>query len=186
MRKLSLSLVLILLVSYSLGAQTLKSLHDFTVKTIEGRELALSSLKGKKVLVVNVASRCGLTPQYADLEELYRVYKDRGLVILGFPANNFKGQEPGTNAEIAEFCRLNYEVSFPMMEKISVKGDDIAPLYRWLTERALNGVQDAPIRWNFQKFMIDEEGHWVGVIMPRESVLSPRVFDWLGGSKIQP
>ena len=125
----------------SLEAQN-KSFYDFTVRTIDGKEFPLSSLKGKKVLVVNVASKCGLTPQYAKLQELYEKYKDKNFVIIGFPANNFMGQEPGSNEEIAKFCSLNYDVTFPMMSKISVKGKDMAPLYQWLTEKKLNGKLD--------------------------------------------
>ena len=118
-----------LLFAVSLEAQN-KSFYDFAVKTIDGKEFSLSSLKGKKVLVVNVASKCGLTPQYAQLEKLYEKYKDKDFVIIGFPANNFMGQEPGSNEEIAQFCSLNYGVTFPMMAKISVKGKEIAPLYQ--------------------------------------------------------
>lgn len=146
-----------LLFAVSLEAQN-KSFYDFAVKTIDGKEFSLSSLKGKKVLVVNVASKCGLTPQYAQLEKLYEKYKDKDFVIIGFPANNFMGQEPGSNEEIAQFCSLNYGVTFPMMAKISVKGKEIAPLYQWLTEKKLNGKEDASAQWNFQKFMIDENG----------------------------
>lgn len=139
-----------LLFAVSLEAQN-KSFYDFAVKTIDGKEFSLSSLKGKKVLVVNVASKCGLTPQYAQLEKLYEKYKDKDFVIIGFPANNFMGQEPGSNEEIAQFCSLNYGVTFPMMAKISVKGREIAPLYQWLTEKKLNGKEDASVQWNFQK-----------------------------------
>ena len=119
-----------------------KSFYDFTVKTIDGEDLSLSTFKGKKVLVVNVASKCGFTPQYAKLEELYKKYGKDNFVIIGFPANNFLSQEPGSNEEIKEFCTLNYGVTFPMMAKISVKGKDIAPLYKWLTEKSENGVED--------------------------------------------
>ncbi|GHV25273.1 glutathione peroxidase [Bacteroidia bacterium] len=143
------------------------SIYDFTVKTIDGEDFALSSLKGKKVMIVNVASKCGLTPQYAQLEELYKQYKDSNFVIIGFPANNFGAQEPGTNEDIKEFCTRNYGVTFPMMEKISVKGEDIHPLYKWLTTKAENGVEDAEVTWNFQKFLIDEQGHWVKSIAPK-------------------
>lgn len=164
-------------------AQQAKTLYDFSVKTIDGKELPLSKFKGKKVLVVNVASKCGLTPQYKELELLYRTYARKGLVILGFPANNFNGQEPGTNEEIATFCKQQYEVSFPVMSKVSVKGDDQTPLYQWLTQKTLNGVADAPVQWNFQKFLIDENGHWVDVVSPRESPMSARILSWLNGSK---
>ena len=145
-----------------------KTLHDFKVKDIDGKEFDFSSLKGKKVLVVNVASKCGLTPQYTKLQELYEKYKDKNFVIIGFPANNFNGQEPGTDEEIKTFCTLNYNVSFPMMSKIDVVGDNKAPIYKWLTEKAENGKLDAEVQWNFQKFMIDENGHLVDFVPPRE------------------
>lgn len=167
-----------MLLSVSMNAQD-KSFYDFTVKTIDGKDFALSSLKGKKVLVVNVASKCGFTPQYADLEKLYEKYKGDGLVIIGFPANNFLWQEPGTNEEIAQFCTLKYGVTFPMMEKISVKGKDMAPLYHWLTEKKLNGKQDAPVHWNFQKFMIDENGQWAGVVAPNEKPFCETIVSWI-------
>ncbi len=121
------------------------SLHDFTVEDIFGDSFDLSTLKGKKVMVVNTASKCGLTPQYEDLEALYQQYKDSGLVIIGFPANNFMNQEPGTNEDIIEFCQANYGVSFPMMSKISVKGADKAPIYQWLTNKELNGKLDSEV-----------------------------------------
>lgn len=167
-----------LLFAVSLEAQN-KSFYDFAVKTIDGKEFSLSSLKGKKVLVVNVASKCGLTPQYAQLEKLYEKYKDKDFVIIGFPANNFMGQEPGSNEEIAQFCSLNYGVTFPMMAKISVKGKVIAPLYQWLTEKKLNGKEDASVQWNFQKFMIDENGNWVGFASPKESPFSEKIVTWI-------
>jgi len=167
-----------LLFAVSLEAQN-KSFYDFAVKTIDGKEFSLSSLKGKKVLVVNVASKCGLTPQYAQLEKLYEKYKDKDFVIIGFPANNFMGQEPGSNEEIAQFCSLNYGVTFPMMAKISVKGKEIAPLYQWLTEKKLNGKEDASVQWNFQKFMIDENGNWVGFASPKESPFSEKNVTWI-------
>ena len=156
-----------------------KSFYDFTVKTIDGKDFPLSSLKGKKVLVVNVASKCGLTPQYAQLEKLYEKYKEKDFVVIGFPANNFMGQEPGSNEEIAKFCSLNYDVTFPMMAKISVKGKDMAPLYQWLTEKKQNGKENAPVQWNFQKFMIDENGNWVGFVAPKESPLSEKIVTWI-------
>ncbi len=155
------------------------SFYDFTVKTIDGKVLKLSSFKGKKVLVVNVASKCGNTPQYEKLEELYGKYGKDNFVVIGFPANNFMGQEPGTNEEIQKFCTLTYHVTFPMMAKISVKGKDIDPLYKWLTEKAENGKQDAPVLWNFQKFMIDEDGNWVGTIPPKESPMSDKIIKWI-------
>ena len=167
-----------LLFAVSLEAQN-KSFYDFAVKTIDGKEFSLSSLKGKNVLVVNAASKCGLTPQYAQLVKLYEKYKDKDFVIIGFPANNFMGQEPGSNEEIAQFCSLNYGVTFPMMAKISVKGKEIAPLYQWLTEKKLNGKEDASVQWNFQKFMIDENGNWVGFASPKESPFSEKIVTWI-------
>ncbi|MEA5129747.1 MAG: glutathione peroxidase [Proteiniphilum sp.] len=158
-----------------------KTLYDFTVKDIDGNDFSLASLKGKKVLVVNVASKCGLTPQYEQLQELYEKYRYLNFVIIGFPANNFMGQEPGTNEEIKEFCTANYGVTFPMMEKISVKGKDQAPLYKWLTNKSENGVLDQEVTWNFQKFMVDEEGHLVDVVLPKESPMSGKIINWIIG-----
>lgn len=158
-----------------------KTLYDFKVTTLDGKPYNLSTLKGKKVLVVNTASKCGLTPQYAMLQKLYETYKDRNFVIIGFPANNFAGQEPGTNAEIKEFCTLNYGVTFPMMSKISVKGDDINPLYKWLTSKLLNGVVDAEVQWNFQKFMIDEKGKVVDFASPKEKPDTEKIIQWIEG-----
>ena len=158
-----------------------KTLHDFTVKDIDGNDFSLASLKGKKVLVVNVASKCGLTPQYEQLQELYEKYRHLNFVVIGFPANNFMGQEPGTSLEIKEFCTANYGVTFPMMEKISVKGKDQAPLYQWLTNKSENGVIDQQVTWNFQKFMVDEEGRLVDVVMPKESPMSEKIVNWITG-----
>jgi glutathione peroxidase len=155
------------------------TIYDFTVQTIDGEDFAFSTLKGKKVMIVNVASKCGLTPQYAQLQELYDRYKETGFVIIGFPANNFGSQEPGSNEEIKAFCAVNYGVTFPMMAKISVKGEDIAPLYQWLTNGEANGVADAEVTWNFQKFLIDEEGHWVKSIAPKESPQSEEIIAWI-------
>jgi glutathione peroxidase len=157
------------------------SFYDFTVKTIDGVDFPLSSLKGKKVLVVNTASKCGLTPQYEGLEALYKKYSGDKFVIIGFPANNFLSQEPGTNNEIKEFCAKNYGVTFPIMEKISVKGDDIHPLYKWLTEKVNNGVLDETVKWNFQKFMIDENGKLVDVVMPKEKPDCDKIVNWITG-----
>ncbi|GHT58601.1 glutathione peroxidase [Bacteroidia bacterium] len=161
------------------GASHQSDIYGFTVETIDGKRFPMSKLKGKKVMIVNVASKCGLTPQYKQLQELYDRYKDKNFVIIGFPANNFAGQEPGTNEEIKTFCTMNYGVTFPMMAKISVKGDDIAPLYLWLTTQAGNGVSDAEVTWNFQKFLIDEAGHWVKSIAPKELPLSEEIVNWI-------
>jgi glutathione peroxidase len=155
------------------------SFYDFKMKTIDGKEFDFAQLKGKKVLIVNTASMCGNTPQYTELEKLYKKYGGDKFVILGFPANNFGAQEPGSNKEIMEFCKKSYGVSFPIFEKISVKGDDIAPLYRWLTEKEQNGVQDAPVKWNFQKFLIDKNGKWSGVVAPKTSPESEEIINFI-------
>jgi len=155
------------------------TLHDFKVKDINGNEFDLSVFKGKKVLVVNVASKCGLTPQYEDLQALYEKYNQKDFEIIGFPANNFMGQEPGTNEEILEFCTLKYDVTFPMMGKISVRGKDQAPLYKWLTNKSENGKIDQKVTWNFQKFMVDENGHLVDVVLPKESPMSDKIIKWI-------
>ena len=160
------------------GFSQTSGFYDFKVKTLEGNDFDLSSLKGKKVMVVNVASKCGFTPQYKDLEEMYRKYEGE-MVIIGFPANNFGKQEPGTAAEIRQFCTENYGVTFPMMEKISVKGDDIHPLYKWLTSKAQNGVMDSEVRWNFQKYLIDANGKLVDVLYSREKPESEKSIKWL-------
>ena len=163
----------------TINAQNKKSLYDFKVNDIDGKPFDLSSLKGKKVLVVNVASKCGYTPQYAQLEELYNKYRSKGFVIIGFPANNFMSQEPGTNAEIKEFCTSKYSVTFPMMSKISVKGDDMDPLYKWLTLKDQNGKVDAPVKWNFQKFMVDEKGQVVDFAAPGDKPFDEKIIHWL-------
>jgi len=153
--------------------------YDFKVKTLEGEDFNLASLKGKKVMVVNTASKCGYTPQYKDLEELYKQYNGR-LIIIGFPANNFLNQEPGSALEIRQFCTDNYSVTFPLMEKISVKGNDMHPLYKWLTTKSLNGVMDSEVKWNFQKYLIDENGKLVDVLYSKEKPGSEKVIAWLG------
>jgi glutathione peroxidase len=135
-----------------------KSVFDFTLNSIDGQPMPLSSFKGKVVLLVNVASRCGYTPQYAGLQALYEKYKDRGFVIVGIPANNFGGQEPGTNQEIKTFCSAKYHVSFPMMAKVSVKGSDITPLYAFLTDKGAHPETGGEIGWNFTKFLVGPDG----------------------------
>lgn len=175
-------LAAMLLSGIFLNAQSGRTLYDFKVDDIYGDPFDLEGLKGKKVLVVNTASKCGLTPQYKDLEELYKQYGGDGFTIIGFPANNFMNQEPGTNEEIAEFCQANYGVSFPMMSKVSVKGKDIHPLYKWLTSRSENGKFDAEVSWNFQKFMIDETGNIVDFVSPREKPNSEKIINWITGT----
>lgn len=160
---------------------SVKSFYDFKATTIDGKEFDFSTLKGKKVLIVNTASQCGYTPQYEELEKLYKKYGGDKFVILGFPANNFGQQEPGTNNEIAEFCKKNYNVSFIMMSKVSVKGDDTPPVYQWLTQKALNGVKDAEIRWNFWKFAIDEKGKWVADYSSKVKPFDEAIVNWITG-----
>jgi len=158
------------------------SFHSFVVTDIDGNEFPLSKLKGKKVMVGNTASKCGLTPHYDDLQALYEKYKDKNFVIIGFPANNFMGQEPGTNQEIKEFCTTRFNVSFPMMAKVSVKGKDIHPHYQWLTQKSMNGVMDSEVKWNFQKYLIDEKGNLVDMIPPKEKPISEKVIKWIEGN----
>lgn len=165
----------------AVSAQDQISFYDFQVTDINGKTFDMASLKGRKVLVVNTASKCGFTPQYADLQRLYEEYSDRGLVIIGFPANNFLREEPGDNQEIKTFCQVNYGVTFPMMSKISVRGKDMHPLYRWLTRKELNGVMNSRVSWNFQKYLIDENGKIAGVVKPRVNPYSDKIINWLNG-----
>lgn len=170
-----IAVVVVTMALVSAFIQNKKTIYDFTVKDIDGNSVALSQYKGKTVLIVNVASKCGLTPQYKDLEEVYKKYKSQGLEILAFPANDFMNQEPGTNEEIKQFCKNNYEVSFPVFSKISVQGKDMHPLYKFLTKKSENGFADAPIKWNFQKFLISKNGKLLEVIKPGEKVNDPSI-----------
>ncbi|MFH7019114.1 glutathione peroxidase [Flavobacterium sp. FlaQc-47] len=156
-----------------------ENIYQFKVQDLSGDTFDFASLKGKKVMIVNTASKCGLTPQYKDLEATYKEYKDKGFVIIGFPANNFASQEPGTNKEIETFCQQNYGVTFPMMDKVSVKGDDMCEVYKFLTQKSKNGLQDSEVEWNFQKYLIDEKGELVKVIKPRTLVTEPEVVNWI-------
>lgn len=160
-----------------------KTFHSFVVKDINGNDFDLASLRGKKVLVVNTASKCGFTPQYKILQAIYETYGGDKFTIIGFPANNFLKQEPGTNEEIAEFCEKNYGVTFPMMSKISVKGNDMAPVYQWLTQKSQNGVKDSEVSWNFQKYLIDENGHLVDFVVPKEKPDSEKIINWIKGER---
>ena len=164
-------------------AQEPKSLYDFKMQTIDGEEYDFSQLKGKKVLIVNVASKCGLTPQYEQLQELYAQWGGDAFTILGFPANNFAGQEPGSHEEIKQFCTKNYGVTFQIFEKISVKGKKIHPLYQWLTQKELNGQIDAKVTWNFQKFLIDEDGTIYKSVEPKVEPLNFVITDWIKRQK---
>lgn len=152
-----------------------KNMYEFTMKDIDGHDVKLDTYKGKVLLIVNTASKCGLTPQYEGLEALYNKYKDRGLVILGFPANNFMGQEPGTEKEIKEFCTLKYNVTFPMFSKISVKGTDQHPFYTFLTNKESNPGFDGDITWNFEKFLTDRSGKVVARFSPKTTPDDPSI-----------
>ncbi len=156
-----------------------ESIHQFVVIDIEGNKFDFSSLKGKKIMVVNTASRCGLTPQYEKLEELYTKYKSKNFIIVGFPANDFLMQEPGSNEDIAKFCKKNYGVSFPMMSKISVNGKKIHPVYKFLTKKSLNGLKDNKVEWNFQKYLLDEKGYLVRVISPSTAPDDASIVEWI-------
>jgi len=154
---------------------TEKSVLEFTLKNIKGQDVKLSDYTGKVLLLVNVASKCGYTPQYEGLESIYRKYKDQGFVIMGFPANNFLGQEPGTDEEIMTFCTTRYNVTFPMFSKISVKGDKIHPLYRFLTSKETNPEFGGGISWNFNKFLVDRNGKIVNRFGTRDKPESEKV-----------
>ncbi|UAB83978.1 glutathione peroxidase [Zunongwangia sp. SCSIO 43204] len=156
-------LILALMCITSLFAQNDKTIYQFEVEDINGETFDLSSLKGKKVMIVNTASKCGFTPQYAELQRIYDQYKYDDFVIIGFPSNDFGNQEPGSNEEISEFCQKNYGVDFPMMAKITVKGEEKHPLYQFLTEKSKNGFKNSEVKWNFQKYLIDRDGKLVAV-----------------------
>lgn len=176
----SMMLTAILLLAGLLQAQN--GIHQFKVKTLDGAPFDFSALKGKKVMIVNTASKCGLTPQYEQLQALYKKYGGDKFEIIGFPANNFANQEPGTASEIMEFCSVNYGVTFPMMEKVSVKGDNQHPVYQWLTKKDKNGVEESTVQWNFQKYLIDENGNLVKVIPPRTKPDDPEIIAWILGN----
>ena len=162
----------------NIDAVEIISIYDFKVPGLSGDTIDFANFKGKKILIVNTASKCGFTPQYKELEELYEKYKDR-LVVVGFPANNFFSQEPGSNEKIKEFCTKNYGVSFPMAAKISVKGKNIAPIYKWLCNKEENGVMDAKITWNFNKFLLDEKGNIIAKFNSRVKPMSKEIIDKL-------
>jgi glutathione peroxidase len=158
-----------------------QTIYQFKVEDLYGKTFDFASLKGKKIMIVNTASKCGLTPQYKELEALYKEYSAKGFVIVGFPANNFASQEPGTNKEIAAFCQLNYGVTFPMMDKVSVKGDDMCAVYQFLTQKSKNGLQDSEVEWNFQKYLLNEKGELVKVISPKTVPSDPEIVNWVKG-----
>lgn len=152
------------------------NLYEYKVKDIDGNVYDFEKLRGKKILIVNTASKCGYTPQYEDLEKLYQKFKSNNVVIVGFPANDFGKQEPGTDTDIKEFCRKNYGVTFPMMSKVSVKGDGMCELYKFLTQKSKNGVQDSQVEWNFQKYLINEHGELVRVFSSKTTPFDPELM----------
>lgn len=168
-----------LIIAVLLSTMLNGSIYDFKVKGIDGNTIDLAAFKGKNILIVNTASQCGNTPQYADLEKLYQSYQDK-IVVIGFPANNFGSQEPGTNEEIKEFCTKNYSVSFPMAAKVSVKGDDIEPLFKYLVAEAEKlGFDEPVIRWNFTKFLVNKEGKLVAVFSHKTNPMSEEILKYL-------
>ncbi|OMP29902.1 MULTISPECIES: glutathione peroxidase [unclassified Mangrovimonas] len=158
-----------------------EQIYQFKVEDLYGKPFDFASLKGKKIMIVNTASECGLTPQYAQLQELYNEFKDENFIIVGFPANNFGGQEPGSNNQIATFCKENYGVTFPMMGKISVKGDDMHEVYQFLTQKSRNGLEDSEVQWNFQKYLLDEQGYLVKVVSPQTLPVDESIINWIQG-----
>ena len=181
MRLLNLTLLLFMIANLSSRAQSEKdtTIYQFKVQNLEGEEFDFNTLKGKKIMIVNTASKCGLTPQYKKLQAIYDKYGKDNFVIIGFPANNFLYQEPGNDEEIAVFCQKNYGVTFPMMSKISVKGSSMHPLYSFLTQKIKNGVLDSSVSWNFQKYLINTNGELAKVISPRTQPDDPSVISWI-------
>jgi glutathione peroxidase len=160
------------------------SFYDFKIKALDGSELDLSELRGKKVLLVNTASKCGYTFHYEGLEKLYQKYRDSGFVVLGIPSNDFGGQEPGDDSQIAQFCEVNYGVTFPMASRMKITGEDMHPLFRWLQFEKENGFADFPVTWNFQKFCIDEDGWIEKVIAPSVEPESELIVEWITQPKL--
>jgi glutathione peroxidase len=165
------------------NASAMQSFFEIEAVSIDGKPTSMSSFKGKKIMVVNVASKCGYTGQYKDLQALYEAYKDKNFVILGFPCNQFMGQEPGSESDIQSFCQKNYGVTFPLFSKIDVKGNEQHPVYRWLTSKALNGVEDSKVTWNFNKYLIDEQGNYVVHLESGAQPLDAEIKAWIEGKK---
>ena len=181
MKNLVLACLALLLFSIQGQAQAKENIYQFKVEDLSGNTFDFASLKGKKIMIVNTASKCGYTPQYEQLEALYKEYKDQGFVIVGFPANNFGAQEPGTNKEIETFCKLNYGVTFPMMAKISVKGNDMSPVYQFLTQKSRNGLKDSEVEWNFQKYLLNEKGELEEVFLSDVVPTDVKIVNWIKG-----
>ncbi|MFV0305891.1 MAG: glutathione peroxidase [Moheibacter sp.] len=179
MRHIYVLLILFIFITCNKDKEQMKTIYDYKVEDINGNEFDFSSLKGKKILIVNTASKCGFTPQYDGLEALYQKYKDDNFIIIGFPSNNFGQQEPGSNEEITEFCKINYGVTFPMMGKISVKGDSIAPIYQFLTKKELNDKKSSSVKWNFQKYLINEDGTLYDYFYSITKPESKKITKWI-------
>ena len=181
MKKSLLLFLAISLWSCQNQAQKKETIYQFKVQDLAGDEFDFATLKGKRIIIVNTASECGLTPQYEQLQAVYNQYKDQNFVIVGFPANNFGSQEPGSNAQIASFCQKNYGVTFPMMAKISVKGNDMHPVYQFLTQKTKNGLEDSSVQWNFQKYHINSNGELEKVIAPSTLPTDSEIINWIEG-----
>jgi glutathione peroxidase len=179
MKNILILVFIVLSISTKAQDASKKSIHQFKVTDLYGSEFDFSTLKGKKIMVVNTASECGLTPQYEQLQEVYDLYKDKNFVVVGFPANNFGAQEPGTSEQIAAFCKKNYGVTFLMMSKISVVGDDMHEVYQFLTQKEKNGIEDSKVAWNFQKYLLDEKGCLVKVIHPKILPNAEEIVNWI-------
>lgn len=173
-------LIILALTSITMAftSSNMKTLHEFKSKTLDGKEFNFADLKGKKILIVNTASECGYTPQYKDLQALYEKYSSKNFVIIGFPCNDFGGQEPGTETEIKSFCTKNYGVTFQMMQKVSIS---TSPIYQWLTHKTENGVLDATVKWNFNKFLINEQGHLVKYLPSSVKPMDTEITNWIEG-----
>ena len=184
MKQLIMLLSIFSMINFAKGQEgELTSFYDLKAQTLEGKEYNFSDLKGMKVLIVNTASKCGFTPQYEQLEELHDKYGAGNFVILGFPCNQFGSQEPGTNEEIGAFCQKNYGVSFQMMDKIDVKGDNVHPVYQWLTSKNINGVKSTSVKWNFQKYLVDENGNWIDTYSSMTKPTDSDITEWIEGKK---
>ena len=181
MKSINITLLIFMIATLSVKSQNEQdtSIYQFKVENLEGEEFDFNDLKGKKIMVVNTASKCGLTPQYKKFQALYEKYQNDNFIIVGFPANNFLFQEPGTDEEIAVFCEKNYGVTFPMMSKISVKGSSMHPLYAFLTQKIKNGILNSSVSWNFQKYLINTNGELAKVISPRTQPDDPSVISWI-------
>ncbi|PLX08585.1 MAG: glutathione peroxidase [Marinilabiliales bacterium] len=178
---ISLFTVIFAITSYAQSKEDIEPIYQFEVDDINGEKFDFSELEGKKIMIVNTASKCGFTPQFKELQELYDKYKDQNFIIIGFPSNDFMNQDPGTNEEILEFCTTNFGVEFPMMSKIKVTGKKKAKIYKYLTDKELNGYESSKVNWNFQKYLINEEGYLVKVIGTKTSPDDEEIINWIEG-----